>query len=258
MNNNPIFSFKMADNLYHIGVKGGPCYVLETEEGLVLIDTAFPNSLEVLLENLKSIGKRAEDVKHIIHTHGHIDHVGSTKALVALSGAKTYMGKDDVGAVTGVNKLSYADELGLSFETFTPDIAVTDGYILTVGNTRIKFVSTAGHTAGTMSLFFDVRVDGKKYLAGMFGGAGLNTLTLEYLNKYALPLSMREKFIQSIDKIMDEPVEFHVGNHLSDNDYHSKILRMDEAVNPFLSDNTYRSFLIKRKAQALELFARDK
>ncbi len=250
---------RMADNLYHIGVKGGPCYVLDTSEGIVLIDTALPEALAIILQNLKSIGKNPSDIKHIIHTHGHIDHVGSTKKLVELSGAKTYIGKGDESAVMGENRLICAEELGMRFDdTFIPDVILGDGNTLTVGDTKFRFVSTPGHTAGTMSLFFDVCVDGKKYLAGMFGGAGLNTLTHEYLDRYGLPLSMREQFIHSIDKIMDIPVEFHVGNHLSDNNYHEKVLRLGNKVNPFLADNTYKAFLIKRKAQALELFARDK
>lgn len=259
MSGNALAPMRLCDNLYHIGVKGGPCYVLVTSEGLVLIDTAFPDSLEVLLSNLRTIGKKVEDIKHIIHTHGHIDHVGSTKKLVELCGAKTYIGFGDKEAVTGENDLVYARELGMDFtDTFTPDVTVRDGDTLTVGETEIGFISTPGHTAGTMSLFFDVRADGKKYLAGMFGGAGLNTLTREYLKKYDLPLSMREDFIHSIDRIMDIPVEFHVGNHLGDNNYHEKILRLGEGVNPFLAENTYKSFLIKRKAQALEAFACEK
>lgn len=118
-------------------------------------------------------------------------------------------------------------------------------------------MATPGHTAGTLSLFFDVLVDGKPYRAGLFGGAGLNSLTAEYLTRYGIPLSMREFFLQSIDKILDEPVEFHIGNHLSDNGFHEKRLHVGEAENPFLSGKTYRPFLETRKQQAIKAFAED-
>lgn len=258
MSGNILAPTRLCDDLYHIGVRGGPCYALDTSDGLVLIDTAFPESFPLILQNLASIGKSPSNIKHIIHTHGHIDHVGSTKKLVELSGAKTYIGREDLCAVTGKNDLIFAKELGMEFtDTFIPDVMLGDGDTLTVGNTRFRFVSTPGHTAGTMSLFFDVHVNEKKHLAGMFGGAGLNTLTKEYLESHGLPLSVRDRFLESIDKIMNEPVEFHVGNHLSDNHTHEKILRLGKGANPFLAENTYQSFLIKRKAQALEAFARD-
>ena len=259
MSGNILTPIRLCDDLYHIGVRGGPCYALDTSDGLVLIDTAFPETFSLILQNLSVIGKNPTDIKHIIHTHGHIDHVGSTKKLVKLSGAKTYIGAEDKRAVMGENDLIFAKELGIEFtDPFIPDITLGDGDTLTVGNTHFRFVSTPGHTAGTISLFFDVHVNEKKHLAGMFGGAGLNTLTKEYLASHGLPLSMRNNYLESIDKIMNEPVEFHVGNHLSDNHTHEKILHLGESVNPFLADNTYKSFLINKKAQALEAFSCDK
>ncbi len=249
---------KMADNFYHIGVRGGPCYMLESAEGLVLIDTSFSCALPTLLQNISDIGKRAEDITHIIHTHGHFDHVGSTSALLRLCNARTYIGEGDEDCVMGKSPLLYAGEAVEELvEPFVPDVIVNDGQILDLGDTKIKFVSTPGHTMGTLSLFFDVRVNGKAQRAGMFGGAGLNTLSRAYLEENRLPISMQKDFIRSIDKILGEQVEFHIGNHLSDNNYHEKILRMNEKQNPFLAENTYKSFLLKRKSQAIELFARD-
>lgn len=249
---------RMADGLYHIGVRGGPCYLLETSDGIVLIDTAFPESVEFLLENFARIGKDPRDVRHIIHTHGHYDHVGATRALVQMSGAKTYIGAGDEDAVRGVNELIFANEMGVRFtDTFEPDVMIHDGDVLRFGDTEIRFVATPGHTAGTLSLFFDVLVDGKPYRAGMFGGAGLNSMTVEYLNRYGLPLSMRETFLRSIDKVIDEPVEFHIGNHLSDNNFHEKRLHIEDAENLFLTGKTYRPFLEARREQAIKAFSED-
>ncbi len=251
---------RMADKFYHIGVRGGPCYLLETSGGLVLIDTSYSYALPVILQSLEHLGKRVEDIKHIVHTHGHYDHVGGTAALVRLCHATTYIGRGDEDAVSGKNSLLYAgdDEKDYRTEPFVPDVIVEDGQVLDLGDTQIRFVSTPGHTKGTLSLFFNVYVNGKSCLGGMFGGAGLNTLTKGYLVENGLPLSMRDKFLASIEKIANEPVEFHVGNHLSDNNYHEKVLRMGEGDNPFLTENTYKSFLMKRKTQAIELFAYDR
>lgn len=248
----------MADSFYYIGVSGGPSYLLETSDGLVLIDTAFPQSFPLLLEHMRKLGKDPRQIRHIIHTHGHYDHAGSTRALVALSGAKTYIGQGDEDAVMGKNGLMYAAEFGQTFrETFVPDVLLRDGDILRFGDTELRIVATPGHTAGTLSFFFPLKVNGRPYLAGLFGGAGLNTLSRAYLTRYGLPLSMRETYLQSIDKIAGEPVAFHIGNHIEDNNFPEKAPRIGETENPFLTDNTYLPFLQRKKRQALERFAAD-
>ena len=118
---------RLADNLFFIGVKSGPCYLLETSVGLVLIDTAYPNCEDMIAENMRAFGFDMKNIRHIIHTHGHIDHIGSTKKIVQVSGAKTYIGQGDEDAVMGNNRLLYADELNISFEDyFVPDVILKD------------------------------------------------------------------------------------------------------------------------------------
>ena len=75
-----------------------------------------------------------------------------------------------------------------------------------------------------------------------------------YLNKYQLPLSLRDEFIKSIDKVYDEKVEIHVGNHLGDNNHREKIKLINDFVNPFIDGNSWKKFLSERKQLALKFF----
>ena len=97
----------LADGLYHIGTSGHPCWVIDCGGEVALLDTAMPKDLDFLLENLEKIGYKLSDVKHILHSHGHIDHIGCTKALVEMTGAKTYIGKGDEDTVAGRNELQW-------------------------------------------------------------------------------------------------------------------------------------------------------
>ena len=65
-------------------------YVLETADGDVLIDTGFPGSTDKILSALKMIGKTPQDIKHILLTHAHPDHIGSAAALKQATGASVY------------------------------------------------------------------------------------------------------------------------------------------------------------------------
>ena len=81
---------KITDDFYWVGVdSSSPAHLLVTDEGLVLIDTASHTNVDIFISNIESLGFDVRDVKHIIHSHGHFDHVGATTRIVKLSGAKT-------------------------------------------------------------------------------------------------------------------------------------------------------------------------
>jgi metallo-beta-lactamase class B len=227
-----------------------------TDDGLVLIDSGWPQSLYMLLENIRSLSFDYRDVKHIVHTHGHIDHFGGTRALVALSQAKTYIGAGDEDAVTGRNELAGCIESNRELEEpFTPDVIIHDKDRIAFGNKVIEFVSTPGHTKGTLSLFMDLTWKGKTYRAGMFGGAGLNTLQEEYLARHGLSLSCREEYLESVDKLLKYKVDIHLGNHVRDNRHLEKMQQKEKENddNPFIDENSWRDFLTAKRKEVEKL-----
>lgn len=246
---------KYTDDFYHIGAQNAPCWLLKSTDGLILIDTGLPQTLYQILINLEKTGFDYRDIKHIIHSHGHIDHIGGTRALVALTGAKTYIGAGDKDMAEGKNELQWTNEFGIPFEEpFVPDVLIRDGDELKIGDKRFKFYETPGHSRGSLTFYFNVSYAGKEYTAGMFGGGGLKSMSKEYLNKYGLPLSLREDFIKSIDKVYDLVPDVHVGNHLGDNKHFEKLGKVGKADNSFIDGSTWKWFLDKRKGEAKEYF----
>lgn len=249
---------KYTDGFYHVGSRNGPCWLLESTDGLILIDTGMPKELYGIVYNILKLGYELKDVKHILHSHGHIDHIGGTRALVAMTGAKTYVGRGDADMVMGKNQLQWTNEFGIPFEEpFTPDVLIDDGDGIDIGNRHFQFYSCPGHSAGTLSIFFNVTEKGKELQAGTFGGAGLNTLSKAYMDKYGIPYSRRSEFLQSIDRMMDLVPDVHMGNHLGDNAHHAKLARAGGENNPFVDGSTWKQFLSGRRAEAVALFERD-
>ena len=157
---------KYTDGFYHIGGRNSPCWLLESTDGLILIDTGSPKTLYQIFYNMAKLGYEPKDVKHIIHSHGHIDHIGGTRALVSISGAKTYIGRGDEKTVTGERPLTWTPEFGIPFEEpFNPDVVIEDGNVITIGNRTFRFLITPGHTEVTLSIFFNVTDGGREYLA---------------------------------------------------------------------------------------------
>jgi metallo-beta-lactamase class B len=251
--------FKIADNLYFVGTIGGSSHIIDTGEGLIMLDSGYPETLYQVLFNMQKMGLNPMDIKYIIHSHGHYDHLGATKALKELTNAKTFIAKEDELLANGTLNLTWANELGVEYtESFQPDVLLNDGDIIKLGNTEIECILTPGHTAGTMSFFFNVTYKNKTYLAGMHGGVGSNTMKKEFLEKYNLPASCRTDFLEGLEKVKNKPVEIFLGNHTWNNKTEEKLKTLSPEFNPFINKNEWKEFLKECENKILNLIESEK
>ena len=217
--------FKIIGNVYFAGTYQASCHIIDTGEGLILIDPGYENAFYLVIDSIYKLGFRPTDIKYIINTHWHWDHTEATAALANLSGAKTLLGREDEE-----NAKRY----------FIPDILLKDGDTLSLSNTTISFMETPGHTKGTISFFFDTREGDATYRVGMFGGAGANTLrkdTFEFDG-------CREAYYASLERLQKEKVDVFIGNHVWNNDTFTKgKLLMETGENQFLDGSLWNKFL---------------
>ena len=75
--------FKLYGNVYFVGTSHASTHLIDTGDGLLMLDSGYQESLYLVLEGIQRLGFRTTDLRWILHSHGHIDHVGATKALVA-------------------------------------------------------------------------------------------------------------------------------------------------------------------------------
>lgn len=66
-------------------------FLIESDEGLTLIDAGFPGKASAVLDAIRQLGRYPDHLRHLIFTHGHPDHIGSAAAIVRETGARTYM-----------------------------------------------------------------------------------------------------------------------------------------------------------------------
>lgn len=223
--------FKMAGNLYFVGTFAASSHMLDTGDGLILIDVGYESTADVVIENLQLLGYRVEDVKLVLLSHGHGDHSDGVPKIIERSGAKCLMHP--------------ADQRYL--KKFTPDGTLEEGQVIRMGNTEILCLHTPGHTMGTMSFFFNLEENGKTYRAGMFGGAGIRQMKKDFLDARNLSYMQRWHFYNSIRRLKDVPVDIFVGNHARQNDTVGKQARMGtEQTNPFIDPAEWVRFLDAR------------
>ena len=199
--------FAILNNTYFVGTYQASCHLIDTGDGLIMIDPGYENTETFVLDSIRALGFCPEDIRYIVNTHWHGDHTEATASFAARSGAKTLIGRDDAEKAS---------------RYFTPDILVDDGDTLTLGNVTMRFLHTPGHTKGTISFFYEVEQDGRKLRVGTFGGAGLNTLVPE---KYDFE-GAREAYRKSLHRLREIPVDVFIGNHVWNNDTYGKSLRV--------------------------------
>ena len=159
---------KVFDNLYFVGGKLHSAWALTTKEGIILIDTIYPyNSEQLIIGGMQKVGLDPKNIKYVLISHAHGDHIGGAEMLQTRYGARVVMGGPDWDLVA-----KYPNR----YKTMAPkrDIVATDGMKITLGDTNVTIWLTPGHTPGTLSYTFTVLDRGKPVNVAYSGGTAFN------------------------------------------------------------------------------------
>jgi len=155
------------DDLLIVAQKETNCFVLKSDDGLIVIDAIWPceEAFNAIISAIKDVGWNPNDVKKLVLTHGHLDHTGCGKCFVEHYGVKTYLSKidDDFWQRHPLRHDLLKD--------FNIDVYVQYGDVIKLGNKSIYVFETPGHTPGGLSYIFNVTENGKEYKAALWGGS---------------------------------------------------------------------------------------
>lgn len=185
---------KVYDNLYFVGGKIHTSWALTTSDGIIIIDTIYPyNSEELIIGGLEKLGLDPNDIKYVVISHAHGDHIGGSEILQTRFGAQVVMGGPDWDLV---------EKYPNRFKTMAPkrNITATDGMKLTLGDTTLNIFLTPGHTEGTLSYTFTAFDNGKPVQVAYSGGTAFNFPT----NPPDLGIRNFDRYIAAQQHMADE------------------------------------------------------
>jgi metallo-beta-lactamase class B len=161
---------KIFDNVYLIGRLGTAVYAITTPDGIILIDSGYPNEVEpVLLDGMKKVGLDPSKIKLVILTHGHADHFGGTPYLQEHYSPHVYLSAADWNLMENPPAGGRAQK-GPPPVLPKHDLVMTEGQAIVFGGEKIVPVAIPGHTPGSMGLIFPVKDGGKTHMAALYGG----------------------------------------------------------------------------------------
>ena len=145
--------YQIYGNSYYVGTCGISAILITGAGGHILIDGATAAGAEVIAANIRTLGFSLQDVKLLLQSHEHFDHVAGLAQLQQLSGAKL-LASPVAAPVLSSGVVNAADPQAGMHEPFPAarvDGLVTAGQQVPLGKLSLLPVATPGHTPGALS-----------------------------------------------------------------------------------------------------------
>jgi glyoxylase-like metal-dependent hydrolase (beta-lactamase superfamily II) len=144
-------------------------YLILESDGVTVIDTGMPGRGRAVIAYLGKLGRSVHDLRSILLTHQHVDHIGNAASFLALSGAQITAHPQDALAIEGKAPRELPNSALMSsfmkvlfvrrLKPVKVDNQVTAGQILPVlsGEGGLQVIETPGHTTGHISFYLPGR-----------------------------------------------------------------------------------------------------
>lgn len=243
--------FRIAPHVYGVGGNNDVAvYLLDSGDGLVLIDTGMAEFLYLIVDSIHRAGFDPRGIKKILITHGHGDHYNGARMLQEMSGAQIYMSRIDEEFYK-----SHPVIPGCIETPFTVDHYYDFSQPVRQGRFTIHTRLTPGHTPGTVSLFFDDtdEATGRTYHVGMHGGVGADGMRPEWLARLGLPQQLAHQFIQDCEEMARLQVDICLPSHLNQVNLVANLPGDQADYSPFV-DGTVWPDLMRERAETVKAF----
>jgi metallo-beta-lactamase class B len=240
----PFPPHRIADNLYYVGSKGLSTYLVTSPSGHILINASFERTIPIIRGNVEKLGFKLSDVKIILSSHAHDDHVGGLALLKELTGAKVYImeGDEKVVAAGGKGQYKYTD----LWKPCKVDKVLKDGDVVELGGMKLYAHLTPGHTRGNTTWTIPVKDQGKALNAVIIGSPNVNP-GFELVNNKSYP-EMAADYARTFRVLKSLDCDIFLGAHglyYGMAEKHKKLKPGDP--NPFIDPKGYREYVAERE-----------
>ena len=248
--NAPVKPFNIHGNSWYVGTAGLSAVLVTSPQGHILLDGALPQSAPLIVENIKALGFRIEDVKYILNSHAHWDHAGGIAALQRASGATVVASASGtLGLQSGTNgndDPQYQADPVVHVAKVAKVKVVGEGETVKVGPLVLTAHMTPGHTPGGTTWTW-TSCEGDRCLDVVYAdslnpyASGDFRYTGKGAGKGGLP-DISASFEASIAKVAALPCDIIIPVHPGTTDVLGKAARRSATSNPLIDANACRAY----------------
>jgi metallo-beta-lactamase class B len=159
----PFAAHRVVGNVYYVGTYDLACFLVVTPQGNILINTGLADSAPLIRKSIADLGFKLEDVRWLLTTQAHYDHVAAMAEMKRLTGARVLASQADAVLLEdgGKSDFHFGPEYG--YAPVKVGERIGDGQKLRLGGVELTAYLHAGHTRGSMSYGLTVQEGGKDY-----------------------------------------------------------------------------------------------
>jgi CubicO group peptidase (beta-lactamase class C family)/glyoxylase-like metal-dependent hydrolase (beta-lactamase superfamily II) len=241
----PFPPHKVIGNVYYVGSKDLATFLITTPDGHILINSGFERTVPLIQKSVESLGFKMTDVKILLASHAHSDHVAGHALLQKLTGAKVYVMRGDNQVIASGGKGQYLYTTS-RWDPCQVDRVLEDRDEVKLGGVTLVARLTPGHTRGCTTWTWRVEDGGKKYDVVVIGSPNVNP-GFQLVNNKEYP-EIAADFARTFKVLKSLPCDVFLGAH---GGYYGMVERYDllrkGQTNAFVNPEGYKNYVAQKE-----------
>lgn len=235
----PFPAHKVIGNVYFVGTAGLGSYLITTPEGHFLVNSDFERTVPQIRASVEKLGFKFTDIKIILGSHAHGDHMEGDALAKELSGARVMAMEQDVPALRKMTPGGKPHPI---------DRVLHDGDQVSLGNTTLTAHLTAGHTKGCTTWSTKATDAGKTYDVVIVCSVGFNPGYVLVNNKDYPQIA--DDYVRSFATLRKLPCDVFIAAHGQFYNLQDKYAKLEKGgPNPFIDHAGYLAYIDLKEQQ---------
>jgi metallo-beta-lactamase class B len=224
----PFPAHKVIGNIYYVGEDTHASFLITTPQGNILINSNYERNVPWIRESVEKLGFKFSDIKILLGSHAHADHMEGDALVKQLTGAQVMAMDRDIPALQKMQPGGKPHPI---------DRVLHNGEKVTLGSTTLTAVLTPGHTEGCTSWITKTAEGGKTYDVVIMGCIGANGRITLVDNK-AYP-QIADDFKETYRVLRTLHADVFMGSHTEHYNMKEKYAALGKGTNPFIDAEGY-------------------
>jgi metallo-beta-lactamase class B len=235
----PFPAHKVIGNVYFVGTTNLGSYLITTPEGHILVNTDYEETVPLVRASVEKLGFKFTDIKIILGSHAHGDHMDGDAMVKELTGARVMAMEQDVPALKKMTPGGKPHPI---------DRVLHDGDEVKLGGSTLTAHLTAGHTKGCTTWSMKATEAGKTYNVAIVCSVGWNPGYVLVNNKDYPKIA--DDYVRSFATLRKLPCDVFLGAHGGFYDLEGKYAKLQKGgENPFIDHAGYMAHIDLKEKQ---------